>query len=92
MERRKKEDQKNKKTSPTTIKGKDIDQANQTNSGAGGGPIKEGSNDPAKNAEKSKAEPQKKKEHQTQQDKERYKGANPDGMDTDLKKDDKKSK
>lgn len=35
---------KNKNTSPTDIKGKDINEANQTNSGAGGSPIKEGSN------------------------------------------------
>ncbi|MDN3707372.1 hypothetical protein QW060_09540 [Myroides ceti] len=35
---------KNKNTSPTDIKGKDSNEANQTNSGAGGSPIKEGSN------------------------------------------------
>jgi len=36
--------EKNKKTSPTDIKGKDVHEANQTNSGAGGSQIKEGSN------------------------------------------------
>ena len=36
--------EKNKKTSPTDIKGKDVYEANQTNSGAGGSQIKEGSN------------------------------------------------
>lgn len=35
---------KNKNTSPIDIKGKDSNEANQTNSGAGGSPIKEGSN------------------------------------------------
>ncbi len=34
----------NTNTSPTDIKGKDVYQANQTNSGAGGSQIKEGSN------------------------------------------------
>ncbi|WCM41711.1 hypothetical protein MG290_12260 [Flavobacterium sp. CBA20B-1] len=34
----------NENTSPTDIKGKDVHEANQTNSGAGGSPIKEGSN------------------------------------------------
>ncbi|KAA5537838.1 hypothetical protein [Paenimyroides baculatum] len=36
--------EKNKKTSPTDIKGKDVHEANQTNSGAGASQIKEGSN------------------------------------------------
>lgn len=36
--------EKNKNTSPTDIKGKDVHDANQTNSGAGGSQIKEGSN------------------------------------------------
>ena len=36
--------EKNKKTSPTDIKGKDVHEANQTNSGAGSSQIKEGSN------------------------------------------------
>jgi len=47
MEKRKDnktEDQRNKNTSPTDIKGKDVNEANQTNSGAGGSDIKEGSN------------------------------------------------
>lgn len=43
----------NKNTSPTDIKGKDINEANQTNSGAGGSRIKEGSNNPAKNKNKN---------------------------------------
>ena len=38
------ENDKNKNTSPTDIKGKDVHEANQTNSGAGGSQIKEGSN------------------------------------------------
>ena len=38
------ENDKNKNTSPTDIKGKDVHDANQTNSGAGGSQIKEGSN------------------------------------------------
>lgn len=47
MEKRKDdqtEDKRNKNTSPTDIKGKDVNEANQTNSGAGGSDIKEGSN------------------------------------------------
>lgn len=36
--------EKNKNTSPTDIKGKDVHEANQTNSGAGASQIKEGSN------------------------------------------------
>lgn len=47
MEKRKDhktEDQRNKNTSPTDVKGKDVNEANQTNSGAGGSDIKEGSN------------------------------------------------
>jgi len=38
------ENDKNENTSPTDIKGKDVHDANQTNSGAGGSQIKEGSN------------------------------------------------
>lgn len=38
------DDKRNKNTSPTDIKGKDVNAANQTNSGAGGGDVKEGSN------------------------------------------------
>lgn len=34
----------NQNTSPTDIKGKDVHEANQTNSGTGGSQIKEGSN------------------------------------------------
>lgn len=48
------EDNRNKNTSPTDIKGKDINEANQTNSGAGGGDVKEGSNNPSENNKKNK--------------------------------------
>lgn len=44
--------EKNKKTSPTDIKGKDVHEANQTNSGAGASQIKEGSNLLPEDAEK----------------------------------------
>ena len=43
------EDKRNINTSPTDIKGKDVNEANQTNSGAGGGEVKEGSNPLPKN-------------------------------------------
>lgn len=91
MERKdtnKEHDNRNKNTSPTHIKGKDVNQANQTNSGAGGSAIKEGNNNPAENAKRTTSE--KDKEHQTKQDQERYKGSNADGMNTEINKKDKK--
>lgn len=104
MERNKKnlEDKRNKNTSPTDLKGKDIDAANQTNSGAGGSTIKEGSNllpEDIEKDEKSRLDPmgtevmQEDKEHQTQQDKDRYNGSkSPKGMDTDINDKDKNTK
>jgi hypothetical protein len=89
MERKHKNenDERNTNTSPTHIKGKDVNQANQTNSGAGGSEIKEGSNNPAENAKRTET-PEKDKEHRTQQDQERYKGSNADGMNTEINKKD----
>lgn len=93
MERKntnKEQDKRNQNTSPTHIKGKDVHQANQTNSGAGGSEIKEGSNNPAENAKRTTETPEKDKEHRTQQDQERYKGSNADGMNTEINKKDQK--
>lgn len=61
------ENDKNKNTSPTDIKGKDVHEANQTNSGAGGSQIKEGSNLLPEDADKvpdqnSKEEQEKRKD------------------------------
>jgi len=104
MERNKKniEDKRNKNTSPTDLKGKDIDATNQTNFDEEGSPSKEGSNllpEDIEKDEKSKLDPmgtevmQEDKEHQTQQDKDRYNGSkNPKGMDTDLNDKNKKTK
>ena len=88
MERKHKNanDERNTNTSPTNIKGKDVNQANQTNSGAGGSAIKEGSNNPSENAKRTT--PEKDKEHQTKQNQERYKGSNADGMNTEINKKD----
>jgi hypothetical protein len=85
MERKntnKEQDKRNQNTSPTHIKGKDVHQANQTNSGAGGSEIKEGSNNPAENAKRTTETPEK--------DQERYKGSNADGMNTEINKKDQK--
>ncbi len=62
------ENDKNKNTSPTDIKGKDVHEANQTNSGAGGSQIKEGSNLLPEDADKvpdqnSKEEKEKRKDN-----------------------------
>lgn len=62
------ENDKNKNTSPTDIKGKDVHEANQTNSGAGGSEIKEGSNLLPEDADKvpdqnSKEEQEKRKDN-----------------------------
>lgn len=62
------ENDKNKNTSPTDIKGKDVHEANQTNSGAGGSQIKEGSNLLPEDADKvpdqnSKTEQEKRKDN-----------------------------
>lgn len=51
------EKDKNKNTSPTDIKGKDVNQANQTNSGAGESDITEGYNNPHENEKKNKLDP-----------------------------------
>lgn len=82
----------NKKTSPTDIVGKDMDNANATNSGAGHVPIEEAHN-PALDNEKIEEdhknnlnhEVNKSREHDTNQDPDRYNGSkNNSGMDTDL--------
>jgi|GEM_PF-2514097 len=84
----------NKRTSPTDIKGKDLENANATNSGAGSTPIEEAPNsainsNPIEEQENQKnqnpSNAQKNKEHTTQQDETRYQGSkNNQGMDTDL--------
>lgn len=82
----------NKNTSPTDIVGKDMDNANATNSGAGHVPIEEAPN-PALDREKiednqnftQNQEMNRTKEHDTNQDPNRYNGSkNNSGMDTDL--------
>jgi|SRR5690554_994643 len=83
----------NKRTSPTDIKGKDLDNANATNSGAGSHPIEEAPNQALNNenieepTDIDKQNPEKitNKEHDTKQDQTRYQGSkNSSGMDTDL--------
>ncbi len=83
-------DQKNKRTTPTQLKGKDVKEANQTQSGAGA-TDQEPTNNPLPDKEKAngtdleEAGLNKTEEHDTQQPNRRYNGSkNPDGMNTDV--------